>query len=215
VNNSTAGSRKRNISDSDGSAAATTLSSAGKGGGGSVAVPPPTKQAKIVSNGRANNSSVTVEENSRLDGMELSSENGAVLPPPPPTTTLGSTTMAAQDTATADISKAIASYGSNSSLESVSESLMGMAKAGSSDGGLVIDKNSLFQPDDVFASELVVFDSRGDCLLQEGEYSILMQRCSKKESARDGPELLTFPPLTWSSVFASGSTNSKVCTLYM
>jgi hypothetical protein len=186
-----------------------TLSSAGKGGGGSVALPPPTKQAKMVSNGKANSSSVTIEENGRLDGMELSSENGAALPPPP-TTTLGST-MAAQDTATADTSKAIASYGSNSSLESVSESLMGMAKAGSSDGGLVIDKNSLFQPDDVFASELVVFDSRGDCLLQEGEYSILMQRCSKKESARDGPELLTFPPLTWSSVFASGSTNSKVC----
>lgn len=205
VSNSTASSRKRNISDSDGGNPAATTLSSGKGGG-SGAVPPPTKQAKIVNNGRANSSSaVNVEENCKLDGVDPSSENSAALLSP----TAGS--MVTQDTPTADISKAaIASYGSNSSLESVSDSL-GIAKAGnSSDGGLV-DKNSLFHPDDVFASELVVFDSRGDCLLQEGEYSILMQRCSKKEStARDVPELLTFPPLTWSSVFASGGTNSKV-----
>ena len=191
VSSSAASSRKRNISDLDGGPA-TTLSS-GKGGG-SGAVPPPTKQAKIVSNGRANSSGVNIEENCKLDGVDPSSESGAPLASP----TLSST---AQDT-TADISKAIASYGSNSSLESES---LGMAKG--SDG---VDKNSLFQPDDVFASELVVFDSRGDCLLQEGEYSIVMQRCSKKDSVGDVPGLLTFPPLTWSSVFAGGCTNSKV-----
>ena len=193
VSSSAASSRKRNISNSDGSVA-TTLSS-GKGGG-SGAVPPPTKQAKIVSNGRANSSSVNVEENCKLDGVDPSSENAAPFTSP----TLDSTV---QDT-TADISKAVASYGSSSSLESES---LGMAK-GSDDG--LVDKNSPFQPDDVFASELVVFDSRGDCLLQEGEYSILMQRCSKKDSVEDVPGLLTFPPLTWSSVFAGGCTNSKV-----
>ena len=66
----------------------------------------------------------------------------------------------------------------------------------------------LFKPDDVFVSELVVFDSRGDCLLQEGEYSILMQQYSKKEKD-ESPRLLTFPPLTWSSVFG-GCTDPQV-----
>ena len=205
VSNSTASSRKRNISDLDGGGPAATTLSSGKGGG-SGSAPPPTKQAKIV---RANSSSiVNVEENSRPDAVDPSSENGAALLSP----TAGSTVT--QDTPTADISKtAIASYGSNSSLESVSDSL-GVAKAGNSSDGGLIDKNSLFHPDDVFASELVVFDSRGDCLLQEGEYSILMQRCSKKESTTgDVPEVLTFPPLTWSSVFASGGTNSKVSSV--
>ena len=205
VSNSTASSRKRNISDSDGGGPAATTLSSGKGGG-SGSAPPPTKQAKIV---RANSSSIiNVEENSRPDGEDPSSENDAALLSP----TAGS--MVTQDTPTADISKTvIASYGSNSSLDSVSDSL-GAAKAGNSSDGGPIDKNSLFHPDDVFASELVVFDSRGDCLLQEGEYSILMQRCSKKESTTgDVPEVLTFPPLTWSSVFASGGTNSKVSSV--
>ena len=193
VSSSAGNSRKRNISDSDGTLS--TVLSSGQGGG-SDALPPPTKQAKVVNNGRANSASINTEENCKLDGADPSSESGAAVTSP----TLVS---AAQDT-TGDISKAIASYGSNTSLESES---LGTAKG--DDSGLV-DKNSFFQPDDVFASELVVFDSRGDCLLQEGEYSILMQRCSKKESVGDVPGLLTFPPLTWSSVFANGRTNKKV-----
>lgn len=192
VSSSIANSRKRNISDSEGTPSTTLASGQG---GSSGAVPPPTKQAKVV---RDNSASIDTEENCQLDGMEPSSESGAALTSP---TALGS---AAQE-ATGDIGKAIAGYGSNSSLESES---LGMT-AGDGDSCLV-DTNSLFQPDDVFASELVVFDSRGDCLLKEGEYSILMQRCSKKESVRDVPGLLTFPPLTWSSVFAGGHTNSKV-----
>ena len=206
VSSSAAGSRKRNISDSDGGPGTTMLSS-GKGGG-SGAVLPPTKQAKISSgssSGRANSSSVSIEENCRLDGggVDLSSDTGAALASPPMPGSTAQDTTTTTTTNTADISKVIDSYGgSTSSLESVC----------SGDGGGLVDNNSPFRPDDVFASELVVFDSRGDCLLQEGEYSILMQRCSKKDdssSVGDVPGLLTFPPLTWSSVFAGGGCNNS------
>ena len=53
--------------------------------------------------------------------------------------------------------------------------------------------------DEVFNAELTVFDSRGSCLLNDGEYSILMQQCPKKEG--DSPGLLTFAPLKWNSIF--------------
>ena len=181
-------SRKRNMSDSDGGGPPSMTPSSGQGGAASGTAPPPTKQAKMVNNSSSANSS-NVEEDRRLDGVGPSSES--VTSP-----TLGSN---AQDTTTANTSKAIASCDSNSSLDSES---LNVAKSGG-----VVDKNSLFQSDDVFASELVVFDSRGDCLLNEGEYSILMQRCSKKGEV---PGLLTFAPLTWSSVFAGGCTDSKV-----
>lgn len=52
----------------------------------------------------------------------------------------------------------------------------------------------------VFSAELVVFDSRGECLVKDGSYSILMQNCSDKK----GLGLSTFEPLTWSSVFGNG-----------
>lgn len=55
--------------------------------------------------------------------------------------------------------------------------------------------------DEVFCAELVVCDSRGDCLMKDGEYAVLMQKCmtDKDENAKD---LLTFEPLNWSSIFA-------------
>ena len=53
--------------------------------------------------------------------------------------------------------------------------------------------------EDVFNAELTVFDSRGSCLLNNGEYSILMQQCPKKEG--DSPGLMTFAPLKWNSIF--------------
>ena len=53
---------------------------------------------------------------------------------------------------------------------------------------------------DVFSAEIAVFDSRGECLLEEGEYSIFMQKCPKKENASD-TALTSFAPLSWSSVF--------------
>ena len=75
-----------------------------------------------------------------------------------------------------------------------------------------------FSAGDVFSAEIVVFDSRGECLLEEGEYSIFMQKCPKKESASTG--LTSFTPLTWSSVFGGeknvSSTTCKysTCTQY-
>ena len=58
------------------------------------------------------------------------------------------------------------------------------------------------QSEEVFGAELVVFDSRGECLIKDGKYSILMQSCSKSG-------LSTFEPLTWANVFGGGRT-SKV-----
>lgn len=52
----------------------------------------------------------------------------------------------------------------------------------------------------VFSAELVVFDSRGECLVRDGSYSILLQCCSDKK----GLGLSSFEPLTWSSVFGNG-----------
>ena len=54
----------------------------------------------------------------------------------------------------------------------------------------------------VFSAELVVFDSRGECLVRDGSYSILLQCCTNK----NGLGLSTFEPLTWSSVFGSEKT---------
>ena len=58
-------------------------------------------------------------------------------------------------------------------------------------------------PEGLFCAEMVVFDSRGECLLDKGEYTILMQRCQQKESSGSDqpPPLVTFAPLSWSSVF--------------
>lgn len=55
---------------------------------------------------------------------------------------------------------------------------------------------------DVFCGELVAFDSRGDCLLDDGEYTIIMQKCLEGDE-KEASDLLMFEPLTWSSVFSA------------
>lgn len=60
----------------------------------------------------------------------------------------------------------------------------------------------LIQTDDVFCAELAMFDSRGYCLLEDGDYTLLMQKCSKKDE--DSGTILTFVPLTWNTVFGNG-----------
>jgi len=45
----------------------------------------------------------------------------------------------------------------------------------------------------VYSGEIVVFDSRGECLVKNGQYSILLQ----KEGGENNP---TFEPLTWTSI---------------
>lgn len=67
-------------------------------------------------------------------------------------------------------------------------------------------------PEGLFCAEMVVFDSRGECLLEKGEYSILMQKCSQKEAVSEPPPPLTFSPLSWNSVFGGGE---QVDTSYM
>ena len=57
--------------------------------------------------------------------------------------------------------------------------------------------SSASQSSTSFGAELVVFDSRGECLVRDGEYSILMQCYSGKKSRG----LSTFEPLTWKTVF--------------
>ena len=62
-------------------------------------------------------------------------------------------------------------------------------------------------PEGLFCAEMVVFDSRGECLLDEGDYSILMQKCPEKgdSGTEEGPpRLFTFSPLSWTSVFGAG-----------
>lgn len=67
-------------------------------------------------------------------------------------------------------------------------------------------------PEGLFCAEMVVFDSRGECLLDKGEYSILMQKCSQKEAGSEPPPLVTFSPLSWSSVFGGGEqVNPSTC----
>ncbi len=61
-------------------------------------------------------------------------------------------------------------------------------------------ESSVGQSSTSFSAELVVFDSRGECLVRDGEYSILMQ-CS---SGKKGLGLSTFEPLTWKTVFGKG-----------
>jgi hypothetical protein len=61
-------------------------------------------------------------------------------------------------------------------------------------------------PEGLFSAEMVVFDSRGECLLDEGEYSILMQKCPEKDAAagtEEPPRLFTFSPLSWTTVFGA------------
>ena len=67
-------------------------------------------------------------------------------------------------------------------------------------------------PEGLFSAEVVVFDSRGECLLDEGEYSILMQKCPEKDAtgAEGPPRLFTFSPLSWTSVFGA---NDQVYTV--
>lgn len=63
----------------------------------------------------------------------------------------------------------------------------------------------------VFSAELAVYDSRGECLVRDGSYSILLQCCSEDSK---GPALSTFEPLTWSSVFGDGKTvREYICKL--
>ena len=60
-------------------------------------------------------------------------------------------------------------------------------------------------PEGLFCAEMVVYDSRGECLLDKGEYCILMQKCPEKDaSSEQPPSLVTFPPLNWNSVFGGG-----------
>lgn len=59
-------------------------------------------------------------------------------------------------------------------------------------------------PEGLFCAEMVVFDSRGECLLDKGEYSILMQKCCQKAAGSEPPPLVTFSPLSWSSIFGGG-----------
>ena len=186
--------RKRNISDSD-----SVLSAASS----SLAVPPPSKQQKVNNNNINGGSAVVVEEkcSPRLErGGTVSSERSGVSISPAPEREQGDV----YNDQVSDSRMAVdnVSYGGGSGKLDTEFS----RKSGTDD-----KKGSIFQADDVFASELVVFDSRGDCLLKEGEYSIIMQKCSKKTAAsgKASGELLTFPPLTWNSVFG-GSTDSKV-----
>lgn len=60
----------------------------------------------------------------------------------------------------------------------------------------------------VFCAELTVFDSRGECLLQEGSYNLLMQRCSAKDG--DATGLMTFAPLTWNTIFGAEKASTRV-----
>ena len=183
--------RKRSVSDSE-STVSKNLSS------DSVAAPPPAKQQKV--SGGGTNTSTVVEESERESspqgGDPVLSEcnNSSALCGP-----------------TQDTMNPV-----NSTLPASNKSEIDSGNVDPESSSSKIDSNnndsSLFHPDDVFASEVVVFDSRGDCLLQEGEYSIIMQRCSnskKKGVGEETDELLTFPPLTWSSVFG-GCNEMKV-----
>lgn len=67
-------------------------------------------------------------------------------------------------------------------------------------------------PEGLFCSEVVVFDSRGECLLDEGEYTLLMQKGPQKDGGDLGeaPPLVTFSPLSWNTVFGGAEqVNSK------
>lgn len=69
-------------------------------------------------------------------------------------------------------------------------------------------------PEGVFCAEIVVFDSRGECLLQEGDYSILMQK--SLDISKDSPApLATFAPLTWDSVFGDESRAQVTVPTYV
>ena len=64
------------------------------------------------------------------------------------------------------------------------------------------------QNQEVFSAELVVFDSRGECLIGEGEYSILMQNSYPRgeEARRERLTLSSFEPLTWNTIFGDGNS---------
>lgn len=97
----------------------------------------------------------------------------------------------------------------NHSLQPFSLKTNSSLKGTSSSNTTRIRKEACLQLDEVFCAELVVFDSRGDCLLKNGEYSILMQKCPKSEDEKP-KDLLTFEPLTWSSIFG-GQDSVSVC----
>lgn len=63
----------------------------------------------------------------------------------------------------------------------------------------------------VFSAELVVFDSRGECLIGEGDYSILMQSSYPRgeEARRERLTLSSFEPLTWNTIFGDGSSTKE------
>lgn len=64
-----------------------------------------------------------------------------------------------------------------------------------------------------YNAELVVFDSRGECLIKDGEYSILMQYCPPSNSKEGSVGLTTFEPLTWDTVFNGGMVRNVVGVL--
>ena len=80
------------------------------------------------------------------------------------------------------------------------------------DNECTADVDVCIQPNDVFCAELVLFDSRGDCLLGDGEYAVMMQKCLES-GEKEAAELLTFEPLTWSSVFSGKAHVSVHCII--
>ncbi len=54
----------------------------------------------------------------------------------------------------------------------------------------------------VYSGELVMFDSRGECLVKGGQYSILMQKEGMKDES-------TFDQLSWSSVLGQGQAEVR------
>ena len=61
---------------------------------------------------------------------------------------------------------------------------------------------------DVYVAELAMFDSRGLCLLEDGEYDLLMQRCLEGRD-EEPSRLFTFAPLSWDTVFG-GCTKVQI-----
>ena len=63
------------------------------------------------------------------------------------------------------------------------------------------ESNETIRTESIYCAELVTFDSRGECLLDEGDYSILMHRCPP--SSDEPADLDSFPQLSWGTIFGA------------
>ena len=176
-----------------------------------VSAAPPLKMARVCDETKTDSAGVAEEDMdsttrvTEMDddkGLEAKMEPDSILPTAPkPAERIMSKPAPSPSTPTTDREQL---NGSNTTTSS-----------GSSKSKIDVSSvTGVTAPEGLFSAEMVVFDSRGECLLDEGEYSILMQKCPEKDAAEGPPRLFAFSPLSWTTVFGASDQVRQPLSLY-